>query len=329
MKAIILTAPGKFSLQTVPVPVPQAGEVLVKIEASPINPSDGAFILGLYSTNKPYPTVPGFEGSGTVMSSGGGLLAWRLIGRKVALASSDHYPGLWAEYAVVSAKNCIPLPNHIPFTLGCCFFVNPLTVLMFMEKIKENKHKAVIQTAACSSLGKMFLRLCIQEKVPIINIVRRDEQISVLQEIGAEYVLNSTSENFDSELKELSKKLGANVAFECVSGDITGRVMNAMPDGSVVYLYGAMSMGPAEGINPGSVIFANKSLRGLWLTTWLANQGLFKLYRLMNKVVEMLPGILRSDVSREFSLEEVTEALEFYQKNMSAGKVLIRPSLNN
>lgn len=326
MKAIILTGPGIFSVETVPIPVPQTGEVLVKVEASPINPSDCAFLLGLYSSNKPLPTVPGFEGSGTVISSGGGLLAWRLVGRKVALAA-DKGPGLWAEYTVVPAKNCIPLPDHIPFTLGCCFFVNPLTVLMFMEKIKEGKHQAVVQTAACSALGKMFLKLCVQEKVPIINIVRKNEQIPLLESLGATYVLNSTDENFDSELKELSKKLNATVAFECVSGDITGRVMNALPDGSVLYLYGAMSMGPAGGINPGAVIFSGKSLKGLWLTSWLAQQGLFKLYRVTNRVVELLPTIFKSEVSREFALDEVKQALEFYQNNMSAGKVLIRPTL--
>jgi NADPH:quinone reductase-like Zn-dependent oxidoreductase len=326
MKAVVLTAPGKFSIQELPMPVPQSGEVLVRIESSPINPSDGAFLLGLYSTEKTFPCVPGFEASGTVISSGGGLLGWRLVGKKVAVVS-DKGQGVWAQFTVAPAKSCVPLPENIPFNLGCCFFVNPLTVIMFMEKIKEQKHRAVIQTAACSALGKMLLKYCMHERVPIVNIVRRSEQVETLRQMGAEFVLNSSDQNFERELKEISAKLDATAAFECVSGDTTGKVLNAMPEGSTLYLYGAMSMSAAEGINPSGIIFGRKSLQGLWLTNWVKKQGLWKLYKATNKVIELLPTILKSEVSREFPMENLDEALEFYKANMSAGKVILKPHL--
>ena len=328
MRAVVLSSPGKISVQEIPIPVPQAGEVLVRVESSPINPSDGAFLLGLYNSDKGYPCVPGFEGSGTVISNGGGILGWRLVGKKVAVAAADKGQGLWAEYTVASAKSCVPLPDHIPFNLGCCFFVNPMTAIMFMDTIRENKHRAVVQTGACSALGKMFLKFCLHEKIPIINIVRRPEQVSTLQSLGAEHVLNSSEPDFEASLKDLASRLQATGAFECISGDLTGKVLNAMPEGSTIYLYGAMSMSAAEGINPSGLIFSRKSLTGLWLTSWIKSKSLWALYKLTKRVIELLPTILKSEVSREFPLESVEEALEFYKNNMSAGKVIIKPARN-
>ena len=149
--------------------------------------------------------------------------------------------------------------------------------MLFAEKIKTGKHQAVVQTAACSSLGKMLIRYCLSQKIPLINIIRKQEQESILKSIGAEYVLNSTSNTFENDLKELSDKLNATVAFECVSGKLTGTLVNCMKNDSVIYVYGAMSMSPIEGINPSSLIFTGKKIEGLWLTNWIKSKNLLGL----------------------------------------------------
>lgn len=328
MKAILLTGPNEFSVEEIPIPVPRNGEVLVKIESSPINPSDVVFLKGLYGTKKEFPVVPGFEGSGTVTLSGGGLLGWSLVGKRVAV-SAEKGNGTWSEYTVVSAKSCVKLTPDIPFSLGCCMFCNPFTVVMFMEYIKNDKHKAVIQTGACSAIGKMLFRYCQHEGIPIINIVRRDEQVDILKNIGAEYVLNSNSEDFEENLKKLSVNLNASVAFDCVSGDMTGTLVNSMCENSVVYVYGSLSMEPIKGINPGAIIFSNKRVEGLWLSKWVKSKGLLALWSISNKVVSLLPTILKTEVSREFPLEEIKDALSFYKKNMTAGKVILKPSIKS
>jgi NADPH:quinone reductase len=326
MKAIVLKAPNDFALEELPMPVPRSGEVLIRVDSSPINPSDIVFLKGLYGNKKPYPVVPGFEGSGTVVSSGGGLLAWRLVGKRVAMAC-ERGNGTWAEFTVVPAKSCVPLTDEIPFTLGCSMFANPFTVMMFAEVIKEGKHTAVIQTAACSAVGKMLVRYCAQERIPLINIVRRDEQVDILRAIGAEHVLNSANEGFEEELKKLSVNLNASIAFDCVSGEMTGILVNSMCENSVVYVYGSLSMQPVGHINPAALIFSGKRVEGLWLSKWIKQKSILGLWGLSNRVVALLPTVLRTEVAKEFPLQELNEALNFYKHNMSLGKVIIRPGL--
>ena len=326
MRAVVLKGPNDFSVEEIPIPIPGRGEVLIAIEASPINPSDVVFLKGLYGTTKPYPAVAGFEGSGTVRSSGGGLLAWSLVGKRVAFAAAQQ-GGTWAEFVVLPATSCVKLTEAISFSLGCCFFVNPWTTLYFAEKIKEGKHQAVIQSGACSALGKMLLRYCLQENIPIVNIVRRREQEESLRELGAQYVLNSTAEDFQEELKKLSVNLNATVAFDCVSGEMTGILVNSMCENSIVYVYGALSMEPVTGISPSAIIFSNKRIEGLWLNKWIKSKNILSLWNVSNKVLSLLPTVLRTVISKEFPIEDIEGALSFYKKNMSAGKVIIRPSI--
>ena len=325
MKAVVLQSANVFSVETVPKPEPATGEVLIRVEASPINPSDIVFLKGLYGTKKPLPAIAGLEGSGVVVSSGGGILGWSLVGKRVAF-TAERGGGTWAEFITVPAKVCVKLPQDIPFTLGCCMFCNPFTVMLFADKIREGKHQAIIQTAACSAIGKMLIRYCMQENVTTINIVRRPEQVEALRALGAIHILDSSEENFQEELKKLSVNLNATAAFDCVSGEMTGILVNNMCENSVVYVYGSLSNQPVQGINPAAIIFSNKRVEGLWLSKWIKGKNLLSLWNLSNKVVGMLSTSLRTDVSREFRIEEIVEALAFYKKNMSAGKVILRPS---
>lgn len=309
-------------------PVPNSGEVLIRMEASPINPSDLMFIRGLYPAGKVPPCIPGFEGSGTVVGYGGGLISWRLMDKRVACVASPQHGGTWAEYIVTDAKLCVKLKDNIGLDQGSCLFVNPLTVMMFRDYIRSGKHRAVVHTAAASQLGRMLLRWSITNHVVLINIVRKQEQVEILRELGAEYILNSSDPNFENELKRLTHELNATIAFDAVAGESTGKLINNMPKNSTVYIYGGLSMEPIRGIYPENFIFYNKKIEGAWLTSWLKNKNIIQKLQALNNVGNMLNSMFASKIAGRYSLDDINQAVESYQNNMSAGKVLIKPWLH-
>lgn len=329
MKAALLQEYGNLAslvVSDVPVPQPQPGQVLIRMESAPINPSDLAFLQGHYGVRKALPAVPGFEGSGTVVANGGGLLGWNLVGSRVACVAGADQNGTWAEFMVTSAKTCIKLPTNVSFDMGACYFVNPLSCAMFIDIIKREKHEAVVQTAAASSLGKMLIRWCSELHIPVINVVRREEQVRSLREMGCAHVLNSSSPQFREELSRLCIDLNATVAFDAVGGEMTGMVMQALCENSVVYVYGALAGEACSGVHPGHLIFHSKRVEGLWLTEWIKTKGLFSMWGLTGKVMGLLPTILKTDISQIFSLKNIKQALDYYTQNMSQGKVILRLS---
>src|SRR6476660_6097742 len=162
-----------------PVPRPGPGEVLVRVFASPINPSDLMFIRGLYGFKKSLPAVPGFEGSGTVVEAGTGLTARFLKGRRVACAAADPKVrgGMWAEYVVTPAQFCMPLRKNVDLERGAALLINPITAWALMHEARRGRHRAVVQTAAASALGRMIVRLGKRFSIPVIKVVRRAEQV--------------------------------------------------------------------------------------------------------------------------------------------------------
>src|SRR5664279_4757055 len=135
--------PESLKLVEKPVSVPGPGEVLIKVAAAAVNPSDLAFLRGIYGTRKTLPVVPGFEGSGTVVAAGSGTMSRFYMGRRVAFVSGEG-DGTWAEYAVTPATQCVPLPKNVTLEQGSMMMVNPLTALAFMEIIRQGRHKAII-----------------------------------------------------------------------------------------------------------------------------------------------------------------------------------------
>ncbi len=158
MKAVIYTAPGQYSYSadTKERPIPAKGQVLIKVECGVINPTDTYFMAGKYNGNYEYPLVPGLEGSGTVIQSGGGLLAWNLVGKRVAFTRiferRGNYSkgGSYAEYCVTDAYNCIPLDNNVSFEQGANGVINPLTALGLLDRAQAIKAQGVIQTGGAS-----------------------------------------------------------------------------------------------------------------------------------------------------------------------------------
>lgn len=326
MKAVILSEFGQqLQVQEIPIPKPASGQVLIRMEASPINPSDLAFLHGHYHSKKKMPTTPGFEGSGYVVESGGGIMGWKLKGSRVAVAASDELTGCWAEYMIADANRCFPLDNSLTYEQGACTFVNPLTVMAMLEICNKKKFKAVVHGAAASALGRMMHRYFQTNGVTVINIVRRKEQVELLEKQGAKLVLNQSEEDFEEKLKKLSQEHNALCFFDPVGGEFTGKVLKNMPNNSVAYVYGALS-GKGCVIDPIDLIFRGKKVKGFWLTKFLGEKGLLGKAKMMFSLKGLLKNSLATTVSKEFSLNEINEAVEFYKKNMSEGKVLIKPN---
>jgi NADPH:quinone reductase len=316
--------PESLKLVEKPVPHPASNEVLIKVAAAPINPSDVAFLRGIYGTHKRLPVIPGFEGSGTVVAAGTGILPRFYVGRRVAFVGSDG-DGSWAEYAVASVMQVFPLPKDVTLEQGSMSMVNPLTALAFMEIVREGRHKAIINTAAASALGIMMLKLGLQQGLPIIHVVRRAEQVAALRAKGAKHVLNSSDADFDAALKALTHDLKATLAFDAVAGDLTNRILSAMPQRSEIIIYGGLSES-AVTFDPGKFIFEGKQVSGFWLPVWLARHGTLNTGRLILKVRNLITGELSSEIRDRISLKDAARGLADYNANMSAGKVLFVPN---
>ncbi|NJO07159.1 MAG: zinc-binding dehydrogenase [Chloroflexaceae bacterium] len=318
---------GPLVVETMPVPALGPTDVLVQMSATPLNPSDLMFIKGRYGLNKPVPVVPGLEGSGTIVAVG---RAWWLrpwLGRRVACGAPEDSDGTWAEYMRTSFHRCFFLADTVSNVQGATMIVNPLTAWALVEQVRKGNHRAAIQTAAASSLGQMINRLMQRFKLPLINIVRREEQVTMLKEQGAPYVLNSSAPDFERQLGELSHQIKATIALDAISGQMTGQLLNAMPHTSEVIVYGALSEQAAMA-HPGDLIFKHKRVRGFWLSDWIEQQTILGIIQTGTRVQQMLHTDLKTTVQAGYPLAEIEQAISHYKQQMSGGKVLLLPGLH-
>jgi NADPH:quinone reductase len=318
--------PLDLTVDEIPVPRPGRGEVLVKVFASPVNPSDLMFITGNYGFKKPLPAIPGFEGSGTVVATGTGTMARFMKGRRVACAAADAKSsgGMWAEYIVTSAQFCVPLNKKVEMEHGATMLVNPLTAWALVDEARKGNHRAAVQTAAASALGRMVIRLGQKFGLPVVNVVRRREQVELLRGMGAEYILNSSDAGFDGELRKVCHQLGASISFDAVAGEMSGRVLAAQPLRSRMLVYGGLSLKAIE-IDPGSLIFDQKHVEGFWLSAWLRGRNLLSQLRVARQVQALLAGDLKTEIRARLPLEQAAAGLQQYSADMTAGKVLLMP----
>jgi len=332
MRAVRLHAydgrPESLKEEEVPVPRPKKGQILVKITVASINPSDLLYIRGQYGYTRPAPTIPGFVGSGIVVAAGPGLFGKRLIGKRVACAGEEDN-GTWAEYCCSNAMQSLPLSKKISDEQGSMLMVNPVTSLALLHEARSQGHKAAINTAAASSVGKMLLKFSNKAKYPVINIVRWEKEADELRALGGKYILNSSDPDFISQLSDLSKQLQATIAFDAVSGDLPGRLLDAMPEGSIVYIYGRLSPAPME-IDPWKILFQKKSVRGFWFPEWVKEKGMLQTISIIRRVIKEFDSGLTSHVSDRFPISKFHEAIALYEKNMAdkdavQGKIVLQP----
>lgn len=329
MKALRLHEPEQpLMLSEEPIPFPKAGEVLVKIDSSPINPSDLSFLQGTYSTEKELPAIPGFEASGKVVACGDDFMSRRLLGKNVACFALADGNGTWAQFMRTRSRFVIPLHADLNVEQGAMLLVNPLSVVAMIDIAKRGGHKAIANTAAAGALGQLLNRMCTQSNLPIVNIVRRKDQTESLQSQGAQHVLHITDEQFDTRLKEKCKELGVTLAFDAVAGDTTQRLIRALPAGGEVMIYGGLSKEAAL-VNPGELIFRNKKVSGFWLTPWLSTQSPLNRMRHFRQVQKFLVRDHVIRIHQRVPLDGVNHALAQYQNQMTAGKFLVQPWKNS
>ena len=361
-----LVTDGKLELSLVDVELspPGPGEVIVRIEAAPINPSDLGLLTGpadlatlrqggtpdrpALTADIPAQRLPmvrarldesmpvGNEGAGTVIAAGDG--AEDLVGKTVAVIGG----GMYTQYRKARLTDLLPFPEGVTAREGASAFVNPLTALAMVETMRADGHTALVHTAAASNLGQMLNRICIADGVKLVNIVRSAEQAKILHDIGAKYVVDSTSANFRDELVDALAETGATLAFDAIGGGkLAGQILAAMEVAAnrnattysrygsntykQVYIYGALDLGPT--VIGRDVGFA-WGVGGFLLTPFLMKAGAEVVGRMRARVAAEIRTTFASHYTAEISLAEALDkdTLLAYSAKKTGEKYLIVPS---
>jgi NADPH:quinone reductase len=362
-----LTAEGelRLELKEQPMPIPGENEVLIRIEATPINPSDHGVMFGwasmasASSSGNGADTVlsapvseqgmavmkarigqslaVGNEGAGTVVATGTSELAKSLDGKVVAAMGG----GMYGQYRCVDASVCLPLLDDHTAKDGASSFVNPLTALCMIETMKLEGHTALVHTAAASNLGQMLNRICLDGGVDLVNIVRKDEQETLLRQMGAKYVCNSSKDSFMADLTDAIHATGATLAFDATGGGtLASTILSAMEAaaartpgaysiyGSVkhkqVYLYGGLDTSPTT-LNRGYGMAWG--VGGWLLPNFLARVGQEVATRLRTRVATEMKTTFASHYTNEISLAEALDAdiVAQYNSKSTGKKFLVCP----
>ncbi len=355
----------EISLKHRVMPVPQAHEILVRVLAAPINPSDLGLLVGgadvataraslreglpVVTADVPPPAMRamagrvgeamtlGNEGCGTVVAAGASPEAQALMGKTVALIGG----GTYAAYRCLPAAMCMALPDGTDPRDGASCFVNPLTALAFTETMRMEGHTALVHAAAASNLGQMLVRICAKDGIPLVNIVRSDEQVATLKGIGAEIALNSAADGFLSMLTDALSDTGATLGFDPIGGGkLAGQILGCMEAAAVrrmktysrygsdaykqVYIYGALDVSP-------TILNRNFGLTwglgGFLLTPFLQKAGPDVNARMRRRVIDELTTTFKSTYSHEITLAQALDpdTLRAYNAKRTGEKYLIRP----
>jgi NADPH:quinone reductase-like Zn-dependent oxidoreductase len=356
----------ELSLKPVATPEPGADEVVVRVEAAPINPSDFGLLTGAadLATAKASgsgdtivitATVPeagmkamacrldqslpvGNEGAGVVSKAGSSDAAKALLGKTVAAVGG----GMYAQYRVLRAMDCLVLPEGTTPAEGASAFVNPLTALGMVESMRREGHKALVHTAAASNLGQMLNRICLSDGIDLVNIVRSAEQAKLLRGIGAKFVCDSTAPSFMEDLTQALVETGATLAFDAIGGGkLASQILTCMEVaanktakvysryGSTVhkqvYLYGGLNPGPVELSRAYGMAWGV----GGWLVfPFLQKIGPADSQRLRQRVAAELTTTFASQYTKVVSLREALQLdnIAIYAKRATGEKFLINPN---
>jgi NADPH:quinone reductase-like Zn-dependent oxidoreductase len=356
----------EVSLVPVPVPEPAADEIVIRVEATPINPSDIALLLGPVDMNTAkqsgtaespvltanvleralpmlasrfdQPMPVGNEGAGTVVKAGASPAAQALMGKLVAVASGSMY----SQYKVAKAVEVLVLPSGTTAKQAASCFVNPLTALSMVEVMRREGHKALVHTAAASNLGQMLNKICLRDGVSLVNVVRSAEQANILKELGAKIVLDSTSPRFMPELIEAVGATEATLAFDAIGGGMmASNLLTAMEAAAAARLtsYSRYGSNTFKQVYIYGVLDTSKteltrtfgfswSVSGWLLTPFLQKIGLADVNRLRQRVVAELTTTFASHYTQEISLKDVAtlEIARAYNKRATGEKYLIDPT---
>jgi NADPH:quinone reductase-like Zn-dependent oxidoreductase len=356
----------ELSLKSVAVPEPGPDQVVVRIEATPINPSDLGLLIGpadvatakatgksegvVVTAKVPTGSLPflaarldqampvGNEGAGVVVKAGSSDAAQALLGKTVSLIGG----GMYTRYRLSKVTDCEPLPAGTTAAEGASWFVNPLTALGMTETMKAEGHKALVHTAAASNLGQMLNKICQEDGIGLVNVVRSAEQAKLLRGIGAKHVVDSKSPSFTDELTQALVETGATIAFDAIGGGkLASQILTCMEMainksatgysryGSTVhkqvYIYGSLDTGPVELTRNYGTAWG---VGGWLLTPFLQKIGRDGQVRLRQRVVSSLKTTFASHYTKVVSLPEALQLdnLAAYAKRSTGAKFLINPN---
>lgn len=354
-----------LSLQDIDMPQPGADEVVVRIEAAPLNPSDQAVLFSaadmstatqsgteerpVITADVPAQFMPalktrvgkdtpvGNEGAGTVVAAGSSPAAQALMGKTVAVIGG----GTYRQYLSANVQSCLVLKDGTTAKEGASSFVNPLTALAMVETMRAEGHKAIIHAAAASSLGQMLNRICMADGIDLINIVRKEEQETLLRDMGAKYVVNSSKDSFLADLMAAITETGATIAFDPIGGgQLASDILNCMEAAITrdveeynvygsntfkqVYVYGGLNRGP---------ITLNRNFGFAWgvngflLFNALGKLGTETVMSMRKRVAEEITTTFASRYTHEVSLAEALQldSIAAYSKQATGEKYLITP----
>ena len=357
----------RLSLARVPVAAPGPEEVLVRIEATPINPSDLGLLLGpadmkaarsagageqtvvtapvppglmrVVAARLDQPMPVGNEGAGIVVKAGASPQAQALLGRTVAVLGGAMY----AQFRTIKAADVLPLKDGATPRDGASCFVNPLTALGMVETMRREGHTALVHTAAASNLGQMLNKICLKDGVKLVNVVRNAEQVTLLRDIGAEHVLDSTAATFMTDLTTALAKTGATLAFDAIGGGKLGsQILTCMEAaanqtatgysryGSTtfkqLYIYGGLDTAPTELARSFGFSW---SVSGWLLTPFLQKIGQAETQALRQRVADELKTTFASHYTREISLADALklDVIAEYGRRATGEKFLINPNM--
>jgi NADPH:quinone reductase-like Zn-dependent oxidoreductase len=327
MRAVVLRQYGdpatSLTVEDIPKPALKRGQVLVRIVASPMHPADMAFVEGNYGVRRQAPTVPGLEGMGVVVEANAGAYGRWLMGKRVSCFGPNEGNGAWAEYMATSAFSCVPLASKSSDAFGATLLVNPLTAISQMAMVRRERHRAFVQTAAGSALGRMIVRLARMKGIPAIHVVRRSEGVAALRSEGAEHMVVSSAPDFSDRLRELCMELGATIAFDAVAGEMTEILAAALPHGGKVVVYGGLSGRPPR-ISIADTIFRGKRMEGFWLPLEVKRIGMLGTLMRFREAQRIGETVLGTKILARLPLEGIADAIAM-QPQGTEGKVLLTP----
>jgi NADPH:quinone reductase-like Zn-dependent oxidoreductase len=223
---------------------------------------------------------------------------------------------------LTSAQSCIPLNRNVSLEQGALALTNPLTALAIFEITKHGRHRAMVSTAAASALGGMLLRIGKRRGIPIIHVVRRQEQVDLMRSRGAEYVLDSSQADFPEQLRRLAESLQATLLLDAIGGSLTQTLAEAAPFGSTILMYSRLSQQDSV-IDARSALVKHLHLEGWFLPNWIHEKNLVQILQLARQVQALLRTDLESSVRQRLPLSAAQAGLETYISNLGAGKILL------
>ncbi|QIK40104.1 alcohol dehydrogenase catalytic domain-containing protein [Pontivivens nitratireducens] len=302
----------------VPVPQPQADQVVIKVDLAAVNPSDLHFIKGEYGQPRIKDAPAGFEGVGTVVAGDSPL-----VGQRVSFFATQS--GTWAEYAMTKSQGLIPCRPDLRAEDAAGQIVNPLTAMAMFDIVRESGAKSFVLNAAGSQLGKLLIGLGRDNGIAPIAVVRRAEQADLLRELGASEVLVTSDDDMMAKAEPVLKSLKPRILLDAVGDQTTADLFFAMPNRARWVNYGKLSTTPPKLTQMGQLIFQHKVIEGFWLTRWMQETDPAKLGSVIEEVQErFVSGKWKTDVAAIVPLSEAMEKLPAATK-IPDGKVFIKP----